>query len=87
MRVDSIVSLGGNCVAAWHVRRHFGIERAGMLDWWIVPFAGLLKLIEDGPSGLFTPEDTLLLPDKTPSSRGRSGSSSTTTFQGIRIAG
>ena len=64
MQVDAIVSLGGNCLAAWHIRRHFGIERAGMLDWWIVPFAGLLKLMEDGPSGLFTPEDIVLLPDR-----------------------
>ncbi len=64
MQVDAIVSLGGNCVPTWHIRRHFNIERAGLLDWWIVPFAGLLKLIEDGPSQLFTPQDTMLLPDR-----------------------
>lgn len=64
MIFDSLIGLGGSCEVAANVRRRFGIERAGMLDWWISPFAGLVRLIEEGPSCLFDPADMDLTPDK-----------------------
>ena len=47
MVFDDIISIGGNCDGAHHIRRHFGIEQSMPLDWLILPFDALVSLFED----------------------------------------
>ncbi len=52
-KFDRIISLGCNCELAWNIRKHFGIERAYPLDWWITPFQALEKLLNNRFHDLF----------------------------------
>jgi len=52
-KFDKIISLGCNCELTWNIRKHFGIERAYPLDWWITPFQALWKLLENRFHDLF----------------------------------
>lgn len=47
MVFDEIISIGGNCDAAYQIRRHFGVDRSMPLDWLVVPFQAVLSLFED----------------------------------------
>ncbi|MGQ9369013.1 DUF1796 family putative cysteine peptidase [Azospirillum sp. ST 5-10] len=53
MMFDRIVSLGGNCAVAWHLRRHFGFDRAYPFDWWVTPFSAVLSCLRTEFSELF----------------------------------
>lgn len=53
MRYDYVVSLGGNCEVAEHVRRYFGIKVTFPFDWWVTPFESCCHLIEQDFSDLF----------------------------------
>jgi len=44
---DLVLSLGTNCEIAYNIRKHYGIERAGLLDWAITPLSAVLWLIEN----------------------------------------
>jgi hypothetical protein len=45
-KVDAVFSLGTNCEVSYNVRKYYNVERAGLLDWFIAPFFGVLWLIE-----------------------------------------
>ncbi len=60
---DRIISLGCNCEVTWNIRKHFGIERAYPLDWWITPFQALLKLFENRFHDLFDGNNLEISPD------------------------
>ena len=45
--VDYVISLGGNCRAAWNVRRFFNFSTAFPFDWWITPWRALNELLSD----------------------------------------
>lgn len=47
MQFDEIISVGGNCDAAHHVRRYFKIEKSMPMDWLIVPFNALISMCND----------------------------------------
>ena len=53
---DFIISLGGNCEVAYHIRRRFSLESAHIFDWWITPFAGLIELVNHDFEGLLSSE-------------------------------
>ena len=52
MAFDHVVSIGGNCDAAHHVRRHYDIRVSMPMDWLILPFAGAISLFDEGFSDL-----------------------------------
>lgn len=47
MIFDNIISIGGNCDAAHHIRRHFDIKQSMPMDWLVVPYQALLSIFED----------------------------------------
>lgn len=47
MQFDEIISVGGNCDVAHHVRRYFKIDKSMPLDWLIVPFSALISLCNE----------------------------------------
>jgi Putative papain-like cysteine peptidase (DUF1796) len=53
---DNIVSLGGACETAYHIRRHFGIKHAQVFDWWVTPTDSLISILSNNFQGLFEPE-------------------------------
>ena len=62
-KFDKIISLGCNCELTWNIRKHFGIERAYPLDWWITPFQALWKLLDSRFNDLFNTDNLEVSPD------------------------
>ncbi len=52
MKFQTIISLGEDCEVAHQLRRHFGVERAGIFDWLMLPPRGLIRLLREGPDEL-----------------------------------
>ena len=48
MKYDHIISIGGNCDVAHHLRRHYNITVSMPLDWLILTFNGAISLFDDG---------------------------------------
>ena len=48
MAFDHVVSIGGDCDPAHHVRRHYDIRVSMPTDWLILPFAGVILLFNEG---------------------------------------
>ena len=61
--VARIISLGGLCEVAYHVRRKSRSGRAYPFDWWDTPFAGLLVALDANPSEIFSPANIAKMPD------------------------
>lgn len=47
MQYDHIISIGGNCDAAHHIRRHYGLTLSFPMDWLILSFEGAISLFDD----------------------------------------
>ncbi len=47
MQYDHIISIGGNCDVAYHIRRHYGLETSFPMDWLILSFEGAISLFDD----------------------------------------
>jgi hypothetical protein len=62
MEFDTIISLGGSCETARHIRRRFGIDRAQVFDWWITPFNAVIDLFDNDFDGLFDPANIFVRP-------------------------
>jgi hypothetical protein len=45
--VDYVISLGGNCHAAWNVSRFFNFSTALPFDWRITPWRTLNEVLSD----------------------------------------
>lgn len=60
---QSIVSLGGNCMATMEMRKFFGITAANLFDWWITPGDALVRMIENDFEGLFSRENLKIIGD------------------------
>lgn len=56
-RFDRIVSLGSWCQAAYQIRRVTGQSLPLFFDWIGSPFPALIRLLEDGPGGMFELEN------------------------------
>jgi len=57
VQYNGIVGLGGKCVLAHQIRRHFNVSAAHVFDWWVTPTPALIDLLENNFSGLFEPEN------------------------------
>jgi acetyltransferase-like isoleucine patch superfamily enzyme len=61
---DDVISLGGNCEVAQHWRRYSGSEKAYPLDWWITPFHGLVRLLDERFSEVLLQENMQVAADR-----------------------
>ncbi len=57
MAFRTIISLGEDCEVAHQLRRRFGVERAGLFDWWISSLHGLIRVLREGPGELLAFHD------------------------------
>lgn len=62
---DHIISLGGHCQTAYQIRRFFSIEQAHMMDWWVTPSFGLVKLLEEKFSNIFNEKNMIVVSEPT----------------------
>lgn len=60
-RFDAIISAGPRCSTAWHLRRVFELEKAYPFDWWVTPLQSLIRLLLEGQSFEFDPDDLVVL--------------------------
>ncbi|MBU9167669.1 DUF1796 family putative cysteine peptidase [Burkholderia gladioli] len=62
---DHIISLGGHCQTAYQIRRHFGVDKAYPLDWWVTPTVALVRLFESGFAHIFQEENMRIVDENT----------------------
>lgn len=62
---DHIISLGGHCQTSYQIRRHFGIDTAYPLDWWVTPTIALVRLFESGFADIFREENMRIVDEHT----------------------
>lgn len=61
MKFDSVISIGGSCEVAQQIRTFRSIDTAGLFDWWITPFDGLIEVVENNFEGLVDEQDISVL--------------------------
>lgn len=61
MDVTRVVSLGGRCATARHLRRHFNHSDGGLFDWWITPGRAVTDVLDNlTPEYIYGDPDNLV---------------------------